>query len=421
MDLFLGLMICLLISPIGLLFAVKQLFYKPELGKIWAPMLVLSLGILAYAYMPSTENDLTRYFDMAYAYSNMDYLDAVEYGTGMDEDKSNQIPLFVLEAWILGNLHAVHVIPMITIMTIYGVAFYIDIDVAKIYHLEKKIPYIVLVQLCFLAFLTLAANVRNIWGFSMIILAAYLDLVKHKRNIGVIALYLAPLFIHTATSVLLGLRILVYLGRKWLIAFGLIVAFFPQIAAFLFNIRSVFEKFGTIGSWISVAIWQLYIYIVDTGSSTGTSDWATQVANSLYQRIQKFGMISFTVLAVILILFYVDKHCDQRLSRFLKFELLICIATLAFAWVTTPAYFRFASAYCIGFAAVLLPCFLPDMKNYLFIQVFKCLLVPYSLLFLVGQFWGNQYTTDYLDWILTFLVTNIFTIIGKLIYGVLYL
>lgn len=138
MDAILGLMVCLLVSPVGLLFAFKQLVYKPELGRIWAPLLVLSLGILAYSYTPSTENDLTRYFDMAYSYRNMDYFDAVEYGTGVDDNKSNSIPLFVLEAWIFGNIDAVHMIPMITIMTIYGIAFYIDIDVAKIYHLEKN-------------------------------------------------------------------------------------------------------------------------------------------------------------------------------------------------------------------------------------------------------------------------------------------
>lgn len=121
MDAVLGLMICLLVSPVGLLFAFKQLFFKPELGKVWAPLLVLSLGILAYSYTPSTENDLTRYFDMAYSYSNMNYFDAIGYGT--DDDKKNSIPLFVLEAWIFGNIDAVHMIPMITIMTIYGIAF----------------------------------------------------------------------------------------------------------------------------------------------------------------------------------------------------------------------------------------------------------------------------------------------------------
>lgn len=418
MDAVLGLMICLLVSPVGLLFAFKQLFYKPELGKVWAPLLVLSLGILAYSYTPSTENDLTRYFDMAYSYSNMNYFDAIGYGTDID-DKKNSIPLFVLEAWIFGNIDAVHMIPMITIMTIYGIAFYIDIDVAKIYHLEKKLPYIVIFQLCFLAFLTVASNVRNIWGFSMIILAAYLDLVKHKRNIGVIALYIAPLFIHSATAVLLALRVLVFLGRKWMIGSAIVVAFFPQIVTILFNIRSIFEKFGSVGTWISISIWQLYIYIVDTGVSTGTSDWSTQVANSLYQRIQKVGMISFTLLMVILILFYLNKYCDKQLKNFLKYELLICIVTLAFAWVTTPAYWRFASAYCIANAVTLFPCFLSTTKNKLFIQLFKYSLLIYAPLFLVCQIWTSQYTTNLIDWIVTFLTTNIFTILGTIIYGVL--
>ena len=419
MDAILGLMVCLLVSPVGLLFAFKQLVYKPELGRIWAPLLVLSLGILAYSYTPSTENDLTRYFDMAYSYRNMDYFDAVEYGTGVDDNKSNSIPLFVLEAWIFGNIDAVHMIPMITIMTIYGIAFYIDIDVAKIYHLEKKLPYIVIFQLCFLAFLTVASNVRNIWGFSMVILAVYLDLVKHKHNIGVIALYIAPLFIHSATAVLLALRVLALLGRKWMIGSALTVVFFPQIVTILFNIRSIFEQFGSIGTWISVSIWQLYIYIVDTGASTGTSDWAMKVANSLYQRIQKVGMISFTLLIIILILFYLNKRCDDRLKNFLKYELLICVTTLAFAWITTPAYWRFACASCIAIAPVFFPCFLSNNKKSLFIQLFKYSLFIYAPLFLTCQIWASQYTTDIIDLLETFLTTNIFTIFGTIMYGIL--
>lgn len=253
----------------------------------------------------------------------------------------------------------------------------------------------------------------------MIILAAYLDLVKHKRNIGVVALYIAPLFIHSATAVLLALRVLVFLGRKWMIASAVIVVFFPQIVTILFNIRSVFEKFGSIGTWISVSIWQLYIYIVDTGVSTGTSDWATQVANSLYQKIQKAGMISFTILIVILILFYLNKRCDDRLKNFVKYELLICIATLAFAWVTTPAYWRFSCASCIAIAPVLFPCFLSNKGKSLFVRLFKYSLLVYAPLFLVCQIWASQYTTNAVDLIETFLTTNIFTIMGTIIYGVL--
>lgn len=414
METLYGVLLGLVASPIGVLFSFFALFKSPGKTHQWAPFLVLSLGLLAYAYNPYIEDDLVRYFNRAIEYGSIS-LDRVFFDASGVNEYDVLTCVYTIWSWCVGQVGAVHLLPMVSIMTVYGVAFYITSDLAKRFQGEKFIPFIVLFQLCMLPLPSLISNVRNVWAFSLVILITYLHTVRHMRGPIVYLLYLVPGFIHSSAFLLIVLRIICKLGNKIIIPFAIFSVALPQVIDFLYGLRSLFSSLGNIGTFINLNILRLYWYIHDTGDTA----WAQQVANSSYQYFNRILMVSFAIFISLIIIFWTKKNVDSWYKEFLNFMLLINLSVVSFMWFTVPHFWRVSAASFIGISISMIPLLLNRNRAPIFIKIFYVMLPFYMLGGIVAQFWPIQYIVHPLDWIATFFITDIFTILFDIVSGAL--
>ena len=174
-----------IIVPLALIVAVLGIWKNPSRWRLFFPMLVYVLFVGAYCYIPGTNSnvDLVRYFPEVELYGEMSLSEAFSYA---DDVLYARDFLF----WLCGHLHATHLVPAITTAAVYGVAGYISCDSAERCDAKRYIGGILLFQLMMLPYISIINNIRNVSGFSLIILAAYLDIVKQKKTIWVWLCYL---------------------------------------------------------------------------------------------------------------------------------------------------------------------------------------------------------------------------------------
>lgn len=410
-----GLLLCLTVSPIGLLYGFVMLFKIPEKTYRWLPFLVYSLGIIAYSCNPFAEDDLVRYFYRAQEYAGLPLSRVFYDATGINQ---YDVLTFVYSiwSWIVGQIGAVHLLPMVSVMTVYSIAFYITADMAHKMHGERYIPFIILFQLCLIPLHAVLANVRNVWAFSLIILAVYLDLVKGKRNPIILLLYVLPGFIHSSAFLLLILRLICKMGSKVYVPMFIGSLAFPQILDILYDYSSLFSALGTMGLFINLNILKLYWYIHDNGDS----EWAQQVSNSFYQKINRAVMISFAVIVCILILLWIKKHIEGKYHPFLNYMFLLNVTTITFTWFTIGHFWRISAASFIGISVILLPILLNyNKKTPILIKLFRILLPVYILMGILLQWWPVKYTVIPSEWMIDAVTTNIFTIFIDILKGIL--
>lgn len=402
-----ALLLCMVVTPLGLLYSLAMLFIAPSNMRRWIPLLIYVLGMLAYSFHPIVEIDLVRYFYRAQEYGALP-LSRIFYDASEGAQYDVMQWVFVVWSWIVGSVGAVHLLPMVSVMTTYGVAFYITTDFAHKFHGERYIPFIVILQLCMISLFSVISNVRNVWAFSLIILAVYLDLVKDKRNPIVLMLYILPGFIHGSAFLLLALRFLCKLGTKVFIPMLTGAIIFPQIVNFLYDLSNVFSALGPVGIIINLCVSRLYFYVQDSGDS----EWAYQVANSLFQQVNRILMVSFAVIACLLILLWVRKHLEKRYLPFLNYFLLINICIIAFTWFIVPLYWRFSVVSFVFISVFLLPILQRRRKegNRL-INLFYLILPCYMVLGALVQIWPFLNVVNLSEWLISFFTTNIFTIL----------
>lgn len=407
-----GLLACLIVSPLGLLYAVSALVTNPGKRWKWLPFLVLSLGLAAYAYEPTAEIDLSRYFAIAKDSTLMSLPDAIDYFME-SRPQDPRTDVYIIESWILTKMGIIHMIPMVTVVFVYGIAFYLTADIAGRYNVTEYIPVIILLQFSLLPYVSIISNVRNIWAFSLVILAVYWDLVCKKHGPIVWLTYILPLFIHPSSILLVVLRFFAGLKQKFLALFFGMAITFPAIIDFLYSIRGIFEGFGLLGQGVSLGLWKIYLYLHDTGET----DWATHVSNSIYMKFNKLFLILLAVILCLLILKFVRKYTKPELKKFLNYELLLCILTISFTWFVVPHYWRFACAYDIALPVVMVPLLAMKGRRPFWVMAFTYGILCYIPVGLALQLWGSQYSTDYVQWIGSFCTTNVFSILWDMIYG----
>lgn len=402
-----------ILTPLGLGISIYALVKNPYQWRKYVPIIILMIGVITYAYTPSAETDLTRYFDMSEAISHYNYIDAYDYfGKSWNFDRG--LWLMITLMWIAGKIHAVHILPMISVMCVYGVASYITCDVAEIYQEEKRIPIILLAQMMILPYISITSNLRCVWAFSLIILAVYLDSVKKKHNIGVILLYILPLFIHSAAILIILLRIIAPLGKFIKIPFIALAVFFPQIMAWLSANISIIPSLGGYGSVISNAIVKADWYL----NHTEDYDWAIHSANSRYQQINRFFLLVLAILICFVIWRYLSKDIKNELKGFESFVFLLSVMTIAFSWFVVGHLWRVSAATFVAFGSVGIPLLEKKSKS----SVLNGIINIFPLFMLMGlalQLWNSQYSVNYLNWGADILLTNIYTILYDVIKGLL--
>lgn len=405
METIMGAGVILLFTPLTMIYAVYNMVNAPSRWKKYLPYFVLAMALFAYCYNPVGEPDLERYFQQLEECGKLTLGQTIEwYHDGLIIEN--------IIFWIIGRLGLAHLLPAISTGTIYAITGYITCDIASNHSAYKKIPTILLIQILILPFLSIVNNIRNIWAFSLIILAVYLELVKKKRNIGVLLLYILPCFLHMSAAILVVLRLLIIPAKRAKVLTIIGAATVPSLISLAYQYRNSIPIGGNLGIIIRQMIVKANWYLYDTNST----EWARAVSASGYQQMNRVVMM-FIAVVLIVFAFYYMETINENEKDFVIFVFLLCVITLACNVFTTPQYWRFSAASIIG-SGVLILKMLVD-KKYL---TRRCKVALYALegLALVAfllQLWRARYMMDFIDFFITVIRTNIYTVIMEFIYA----
>lgn len=394
--------------PLTLLIAVFGLWWNPSKWRTYLPMLVYVLFIGAYCYIPdeSSNVDLIRYLPEIEYYNNLSLKEALTI--------NNDI-LFTRDIlfWICGKLQIPHMVPAFTTAAVYMIAGYMTCDCAERHNKKQLIPVLLLFQLMMLPYISIVNNVRNVFGLSVIALAAYRDIIKNNRNIITIFLYAAGTLMHLSCFVLIVFRILCKYSEKFFEAVLIIPFIFSTLIYAVYEYSYIFSVAGALGNTIQTIIRKMYRYLENT-----TSDYALKATSSRSYLMNR--MIMMTGAALILILVYYGIRYNKKLfkddSRMHSFVGMTAAMTLGCNVFAIPNYWRFAAAMYVMSGVV----FVPLLNEYRHLPVWVKLTTFFSLLLgPLGLFiqWYSTRNIAFFD-MEQIILTNNITILFQIIKGI---
>lgn len=385
-------------------YAMLGIVCNPRNWRRYLPFFVVAAFSLAYSYVPDTMGcDLLRYFASVRECSELTtFAEIVNY-------KHDGCFVRNIVFWLIGKAGDVHLLPGLSTATVYGIITYISCSCAEEFKQERLLPFILLLQIILLPYWSVIDNVRNVCAFSILILAVYLDIIKGKRNPAVIMLYILPCFIHTSGALLVAFRIFASIAKttKAKTAVILSAVLFPYAINFAYAHIGWFSFGGSIGDVLQAGIWRAWRYYNTPG---GLDDYERSLLASNYEPVQRFFMISFAVLILVLILYY-SRHMEQQWRGFNSFAFLICTMTVACNVFITPHYWRFYCAVVMSCPAILYPLICARSKVHYIIRIIMYGLAVYGIGGIAMNVWNLRYTVDWSEWIERFLLTNPYTII----------
>lgn len=374
---------------------------------LWMGLYVIFM--LVYAYYPNDPAlDLNAYF---YTLELCGKLTITEILNKFASGLFSQAFLF----WLIGHLNIPHLLPAITTTIVYAIAGYITCDTAERYHQEKLIGKILLFQTMTIPFVNVINNVRNVFAFSLIILAVYLDLVKKKRNIFVICLYAIGLFFHLSSFVIILLRVGCVVVKKYMAAVIIIPFVFPYLIDLSYKYRMLFYFPGNVGNGVQTIIAKMYSYMHDS-----TSTYALEATTGLTYRLNRYFMMAGAfILCLLIYLLYMQLKDSVDHMNYMVFIALIGVVTLACNVFAVPNYWRFAAALYVtsGFAII-------QIKNQshqltISIRFLYLIFILLAIPDLFIQWWGARDAADYGQWFANSLLTNPCSILFNILKGIL--
>lgn len=373
-------------------------------SKSWRKYIfVLSLVIfmVAYSYQPHGSSDLTR------------YLEYISESKGLTLFQVNQLfddSLYIKNFffWLAALINNPHLIPAITTTIVYGVTWYITCDSAEIKGNITSLPIVLLLQTMCLQFVTIINNVRNVSAFSLVVLAAYLELVKKRRSILIYILYVIPIFIHPSALVLVIFRVVLILPQIVMILLVVVMILFPMLLNFVYS--SGLTRF--FGSFLSENIDKLWSYLNDPLTST----YSSYVSNSRAFMFQRYSMMGLAIVLLVAYIYVRKNKVGKDLYLFESFSALINVMTLACWPIVTPMYWRFSTAAVASSGTILSRIWANKGTGAL---VIKILLSFIALLLVIIHYLINRYYVSLGEWISDILVNDFYVVIVKFIAGVL--
>lgn len=421
-------LILFLSAPMALCFSVVGLTVNPSNWRRYLPGYIYFFFIGAYVYMPiaTSNNDLPRYLEKIAQSGEMTIPQVIKY---FDDGLFAENLFF----WLIGRLGIPHFAPAFTTAVIYLIASYITCDTAERYHSVSSIKYVLLIQTMMLPYASIINNIRNVFAFSLIILAAYLDLVKGKRNGFVLLLYGIGCLMHLSAIVFIVMRLICNRFQKFFWIVMLIPFFFSSAILFIYEHRSSFSFGGVVGNGIQKMINKMYVYLTDADSK-----YAILARNSISHRVNRLIMMIGVLLLGILIYYYIteiqkkNKQMNIRVSgkqyNFAKllgiqsesadiymFIGLIAVMTLSCNAFAIPNYWRFAAAFYVASGVIFVPC----IKNYNALPfIYKLVLIASVCISGPGlfiQIWRAHSSVDFITWGRNIVFQNIYTILWDLL------
>ncbi len=342
-------LISFIFPPAGVVMGYKSIFEKKTSCKTVAFCFALFMAAFAYSYIPYDNSDLVRYFDY------VDQLKGLSFGEAVGQGLRGESHLIVFSTmcWLIGKTGDSHLLPAVTVFVIYYIGIYVTCVVAKDLKVssETLAEYITFILLC-LSFHAITNNIRNVFSFAIIGFATFRDCYQEKRNIWTLLMYIAPIFIHSSSLVMLLLRLLIVLTGKFkFISFFLILVVKPAVDL-AYSLIGNISGSSVITSAIQDVVARAYRYFNDTNSA-----WGLVVQKSGSQRAMRYFYIAVAVVICIDI-FILSKQkiwekvelsvrkdfYNVKIKRIVDYAFTIGLMTIACVPMLTPEYWRFVSA-----------------------------------------------------------------------------
>lgn len=421
------------VAPICLIVSFLGFYFMPNKWRYVLPFLVYAVFVGAYTYEPppgEVNNDLIRYLPSIEEYGNMTLAQALHK---YDDMLISRDILF----WVFGKLGLPHMVPALTTATVYCVAGYITCDTAERNNSQRYTGLIITFQMLVIPYIPVINNIRNVFSFSLVILAVYLDIVKKKRNIFVFFLYAFGTFMHLSTFVLVVFRIITNMSKRY---FTLILPFpflFSSIIMILYNNIMVVSSIpGSLGASVRLIVIKLYGYLTDKDS-----DYAVRSMTSITFRADKMIVMTITVLVLTLIYYLIlkeQKRTTDKIRNLYYFLLplstdsvkeedveissfagLIAIMTLSCSVFAMPNYWRFAAALMVISSVIIIPSLKKMKKNYILPKIILSLvffMAPLKCFVLVWRYRGY----NYVEWFSDILQKNLVSFFIVIIKGIMH-
>ena len=364
-TLLLLIMLCIIVLVVFLLE-----YYKLISLRVGMILYILSIFIVSFVHTPNGDGDLSRYFLILQGMK----------GTAIGSSTSVLIgkELFIANIifWIIGNIGIYHLLPAISATTVYGIGLYIINDTSKKSHSTNQAAILLLFQFMQLPLFSIIENVRNIWAFSIIIMAVYRDVVQNKRDICTFALYIIPCFIHSSVYLLIIFRLLLPLVKRIIFILPVFSFFIREIINFLYMYSDKFP------SLIGNSFIRAYQY-----TNSYNDQWGMFVANSTFFRLQRI-VIMITVVCLIIIFYMVRTKLNKDSGEFCYFTFVLLIAVLSSNIFVQPHYWRYYSAVVLCVPVFISSLFQLRSRNKIKYDITKYFLILSSLLMFIINSYG---------------------------------
>lgn len=402
MELLLTYGFVLLLSPL-LMFSFLFLWKDCTHWKKYLAMYILFWGIIAFYYAPQPgSGDLVRYYeriDVYYQYSLIGAIKKFPYR----EIGENSI------TWIASRLNMPGILPCIAASTVYGGSAYISCDYAEKKGRSDIIKWILLVQLLIIPFNSVVNNIFNVTAFSLVLLAIYRDLIKNKKNIITIFLYLIACFIHQSALILIITRFLAIPAKKLRYLAMAIIVMIPGLINLLYSNRVLVSNISIIYSLINRANYYL--------NEANETEFALRVQTDFWYRVFFVICMGFAILIIFAVLRILNNRSNKNgklvkdEKTFLTFIFLSGLLTVSCIVFSMPHYWRFI---LIGQMAIGPVITLYDNDKFLF--AWKNIFISFSILQTVIQLYRLLKSAVILkEWILGFLLSSPVIILIKII------
>lgn len=379
-----------------------QYYTHPQKTVANSVLLALIVFVIAFAFRFFGTPDIYRYYQTVEEYSQISLSEVFFY------DKMGMYAFDIL-AWFIGKTGLYQLLPAITASSVYGIASYITSDYACLVGQQDKTYIIILLQLLSLPLFSLFSNIRNVFAFSLILLAAYEDLVKKRRGVYIIILYIVPCFIHNSAFVLLLFRLIAFISQKAMIIIAIIASFVSNIISFLY--LSFWGKLsigGSIGMILDTALFKAYHYI----NGVDNTDYSLAVQTSLYHNIVRWTTFFSAAILIYFSYRYIKNGKNQN-KVFVAYLFLICISTVASNIFAAPNFWRFYAACNVGMGILLLP-YVKERKLSID-KIIYYLFCACSVILTFLHAYGNRSFVDYRQTAENLVFTNVYTIIFQLL------
>lgn len=191
---------------IGTMYEIKVSRYLKFLECL---MVIISIVIITVCIKPDIDYDLSRHYETI---NFMRY-----YGFNYETNYEN---LFIVKFlfYLVSLFPYNELLPAISVTITYSTFLYITSNFIGKYNKGYKLVFFSwLIHISLLPFIVSYSGIRTSMAFAIFALAVYKDLIQKRKGVFTTFCYIMPLFIHPASTILLGLRIL-FISKNFFIA-----------------------------------------------------------------------------------------------------------------------------------------------------------------------------------------------------------